>query len=179
MYIILFDLIVFTTTLRYILFTIWWPTIWCWLRRTSSNLLEPCHCRDSNVCRVATRELRPQEQSWSFWSHNHETSWKWLQSWSFWSHNHETSVKMWKRALIFWPTIWCWLLALVTWTSTPKNESWSFWSHKHETSIKMWKRALIFGRERALVTWNSTSKTKVATKQAFVCSRSVCVKRLT
>ena len=23
------------------------------------------------------------------------------QSWSFWSHNHETSMKMWKRALIF------------------------------------------------------------------------------
>ena len=76
------------------------------------------------------------------------------QSWSFWSHNHETSMKMWKRALIFGRE-----LALVTWTSTPKNESWSFWSHKHETSIKMWKRALIFGRERALVTWNSTSKT--------------------
>ena len=147
MYIILFDLIVFTTTLRYILFTIWWPTIWCWLRRTSSNLLEPCHCRDSNVCK---------------------------QSWSFWSHNHETSMKMWKRALIFGRE-----LALVTWTSTPKNESWSFWSHKHETSIKMWKRALIFGRERALATSTSTSKTKVATKQAFVCSRSVCVKRLT
>ena len=157
MYIILFDLIVFTTTLRYILFTIWWPTIWCWLRRTSSNLLEPCHCRDSNVCRVATRELRPQEPKWPFWSHN-----------------HETSMKMWKRALIFGRE-----LALVTWTSTPKNESWSFWSHKHETSIKMWKRALIFGRECALVTWTSTSKTKVATKQAFVCSRSVCVKRLT
>ena len=93
------------------------------------------------------------------------------QSWSFWSHNHETSMKMWKRALIFGRE-----LALVTWTSTPKNESWSFWSHKHETSIKMWKRALIFGRECALVTWTST---KVATKQAFVCSRSVCVKRLT
>ena len=66
------------------------------------------------------------------------------QSWLFWSHNHETSMKMWKRALIFGRE-----LALVT---TPKNESWSFWSHKHETSIKMWKRALIFGRERALVT---------------------------
>ena len=23
------------------------------------------------------------------------------QSWSFWSHNHETSMKMWKLALIF------------------------------------------------------------------------------
>ena len=54
-----------------------------------------------------------------------------------------------------------------------------FGRNKHETSIKMWKRALIFGRERALVTWTSTAKTKVATKQAFVCSRSVCVKRLT
>ena len=79
------------------------------------------------------------------------------QSWSFWSHNHETSMKMWKRALIFGRE-----LALVTWTSTPKNESWSFWSHKHETSIKMWKRALIFGRERALVTW-------INTKQASKC----------
>ena len=65
------------------------------------------------------------------------------QSWSFWSHNHETSMKMWKRALIFGRE-----LALVTWTSTPKNESWSFWSHKHvnkhqnvETSFNFWKRA--------------------------------------
>ena len=58
------------------------------------------------------------------------------QSWSFWSHNHETSMKMWKRALIFGRE-----LALQR-ASTPKNESWSFWSHKHETSIKMWKRAL-------------------------------------
>ena len=124
-----------------------------------SNLLEPCHCRDSNVCRVATREFDPKNQSWSFWSHN-----------------HETSMKMWKARAFSCFFVDATKTTLVTWTSTPKNESWSFWSHKHETSIKMWKRALIFGRECALVTWTST---KVATKQAFVCSRSVCVKRLT